>query len=465
MGLSAVSKALFALCATSSIYLASPDPAPSQAGVATAPQNTTQVFVIGTVHAPAGLLLDSSYSAAHIRAALEAFLPTAVGIEAPPFWNAWGVSFEATWEIDHVVVPWARERSVPVFGVDWAPVEGLASRAQGRFRSFSESLSSGPRLLADLREGARQRAEGVLASRFDEFADPGGLHSHELFDWINSGARNQAAPVRVWWDTRGSNDPGSDPEAAARSVDFIRARHDRVVHQIRTVTDRLRSGRIAILMGYSHKPDLDQKLAELPGVQVIQVGDLKGFTPNAVTAAWRPEDALATLREGLDGAAFYLFPEAVDQPLMTRTLQAYESAGSVTYEGRYYRARLAAVAGDTGGALRVLGDLLHEVDGEPRTAITYLEVPRLEQRIRLEMGRLYDLDGDRGSALRQYREVLRTVTEAVETVPEGASFESTTDWATAGYAAGQHLTRVRAFRETVLALIEQPWSSVYRPRE
>src|SRR3990172_9539712 len=140
----------------------------AQTGVAV-PAPRGEVFVIGTVHAPRGLLLDSAYSAAHLRVALERFQPTMLGVEATPLAHAWGLYQYATWEIEPVVLPWASRRRGPVYGIDWQYLHEPGLR-----RNLAALRNPGPDRTATL-AGKEQEAKGVARivtqSLAGDFAD------------------------------------------------------------------------------------------------------------------------------------------------------------------------------------------------------------------------------------------------------------------------------------------------------
>ena len=53
------------------------------------------------------------------RAALEISKPDVIGVESNPTWFAKGKFHDVTYEAQGIAVPWAKEHSIPVYGVDW----------------------------------------------------------------------------------------------------------------------------------------------------------------------------------------------------------------------------------------------------------------------------------------------------------------------------------------------------------
>jgi hypothetical protein len=427
------------------------DPAARDAGSA-------DVFVIGMIHAPAAFLLEPSYSPAHVRATLERFQPTAIGVEASPLWSARGISLAATWEIDHLVAPWAAARGIAVHGIDWVAEEDLASRARRRLASAREALARPARSLAERRRQADALAATIASQLTDDFADPDRRHAGEWFRWINSGARSAAPAVREFWEENGRNDPAG-PEAGARAVAALRERHERVVELVAALARRQAGGRIAVLIGYSHKPDLDRRLALVPGLRVVQLGDLPPLAATDLSAAWRPEDAFATLREALDGDAYYFTPDAVDQKTVDRALDMLRRHGVQNDAVRYYEARLLAVQGSSRETERRLRDVLNSTVEDLADAPVPAGGPlSIRQRARLELGRALDAQGDRMGALREYERVRSELVAVAPPDPADDGFSTVVDWATAGFAASQGLATHAAVLERVETLLREPWS-------
>lgn len=409
------------------------------------------VFVIGTVHAPRGLLLDSAYSAAHVRVALDRFRPTIIGIEATPLAHAWGLYQYATWEIQHVVMPWAATRRVPMYGIDWQNLDDGAVRR--RLASLRESDTLSPTTLADRQRDARRVAAIVDQMLAGDFADPDRRHWHEWFHWINSGARNEAAPVREWWEQASRDD------AQGRTVRALSARDDRIVDQILTLLRGYPGTRLAILIGFSHKPDLDRKLAKVPGIRVMQLTDLPRFTPADVRGGWAPDDAIASLRETLDGYGYYFNPAGTRLELARRHLDALRQHGVDNDLCRYYEARLGVVE----GRLENASDLLMAIIAKPRSSQTvglgpWGGVLTVQQLARLELGKVHDLRGERDAALEQYGQLLTELERMQRPLPDDSTFVNLVDWVTRAAPAAAEIVTFREIRGIVRTLLREPWT-------
>lgn len=342
-----------------------------------------EVLVIGTVHAPPSLLSDL-FTPAHVRATLEKFRPTAVGVEAMPEWLAAGVFFPVTYEAQEVAVPWAEEHSVPVYGIDWQ--EPQVARADQ-----TPSVAS-PQSIQELLRRARATASSLL----QQTQSP----QRNLFGWINGRVGRRA--IGRWYH------PGPEASDELRAeVAAMAHRNDRVVERILEAARRHPGGRLAVVIGGLHKPDLDAKLALHLEVRVVQLEDLPPIGDGDVAAARRPRDAVAIANECLDGSGFWANPRGVDRKRVERWLAYLASTSPNSPAEEYFRARLHAVRGEYDEAKALLLPLAVSTNQEPLAYRGqnwfWLHLLGVSQRARVEMGRLCDLQGRRTEAVRWYR--------------------------------------------------------------
>lgn len=416
-----------------------------------------EVFVIGTVHAPRGLLLDSSYSAAHLRGALERFQPSLIGVEASPLAHSWGLTRYATWEIDHVVAPWASAHGVPVFGVDWEDLEAAASFTRRWLASLRASDTQPPRSLAEAHAEAVRVAAQIERLLRGDAADPDNRHRHEWFAWINSGARNDAPVVRQFWDA------AAREGAEGRTARELGARDDRIVHQVVTLVRRYPGARLALLIGFSHKPDLDRKLGREPGIRLVQLGDLPAIGRRELDLLWAPEDAVGTLAESLNGNGYYFDPAAVDSARTHRALDALRRHRIRTPEVRYLEARLLMVEGRLEEAEASLRRIATDSSvTEPFPLGPYQPLLPVQMLARLELGKVHDLRGERTAALEEYAHVRRALELLRPPMPADSDFPTLTDWATMARASASRIAAYQAIREIVDMLLGEPWSITAR---
>lgn len=409
------------------------------------------VFVIGTVHAPRGLLLDSAYSAGHIRAALERFNPTVVGVEATPLDHAWGRYRYATWEIEHVVLPWTQDRQVPVYGIDWQDLDESGIR-RNLARLRSADTASAPSL-ATWEQDATAVARIINQSLTGDFADPEHTHWHEWFVWINSGARNNAPALRQWWEQ------ANDDTDQGRMVRSLSMRDDRIIDQIFALLRQNPGARVAILIGHGHKPDLDRKLSRIDGLQVVQLSDFPPINLSEARQRALPQDALRILREALDGNAYYFNPAGVDLALVRRQLDALRRLQSASDLARYYEARLRVTEGRLPEAASLLKAILdRQGPAESLPIGPWPPALSVRQIALLELGKVFDLRGDRDSALASYRRVAADLDSIRQPVPDDSIFVNRTDWLTRAPLLIARLGGQQTLREIVATLLREPWA-------
>jgi hypothetical protein len=142
------------------------------------------VLIIGTDHAPTCFWSAPGYTNAHLRAVLNRFQPTMIGIESNPVWMARGIVNRVTYEAQ-VAMDWAAKDQVPVYGVDWAKLEDLAEMNRLGLKRAREADSQPPSM-AQLREEARQVAASLTPFRA-ELA----RHPDDFFIWLNTQGAEQ----------------------------------------------------------------------------------------------------------------------------------------------------------------------------------------------------------------------------------------------------------------------------------
>lgn len=79
----------------------------------------TKVIILGVAHSPQ--LVAESYQPAVLRAYIDRVKPDAVCIERSPQEFARNDFYEFTYEQQYLVVPYARERQIPLCPIDWLP--------------------------------------------------------------------------------------------------------------------------------------------------------------------------------------------------------------------------------------------------------------------------------------------------------------------------------------------------------
>nr|PZN37989.1 MAG: hypothetical protein DIU70_11640 [Bacillota bacterium] len=291
-------------------------------------QSPTEVIIIGTMHS--GQLVAESMSPARIRALLNRIDPAAVGIETVPEWYERGIFFEIAYESYGVAVPWAREKGRDIWPIDWqwpADWQGMREALDWPRTEVME-----PNFLPFLPD--------LYASRPEEFPDL-------LF---------ADSPVF----TAGAWGYYSLPRFSPQSDALRRYMTWRNLHMARRIADMARAypgGRVVVLVGALHKPDLDTFLATVPGIVVRQASEWGTPSAEEVAAEVRRPDLLAILWFNLAGKRADLHPDKVDLVRMDELLRRLEGETPEDPEVRFLRARWLMMAGRAEEGVAALRDL------------------------------------------------------------------------------------------------------------
>lgn len=423
--------------------------------ILSAQQPRPEVLVIGSMHAPQAFFVEPGYTPAHIRAALDKFRPTLVGVESNPLWFSHGIFSGVTYEAQYTAVPWAVEHGVPVFGIDWQDVDALVSFAGRGLEQRRAWRPDTTRTLAVRHEQARGLAAGIEADLATVEGDRDNAHLGDRFLWYNSVA--YAETRREWWETEGrTGRPGG--ERGHSLFQRLKTRHDHIVEHILALLRRYPGNRLALVIGYGHKPDLDWRLARHADIRVVQLADLAPLTPEDVASAWRPLDAIAALRESLDGVLYFFNPQGVNRDRVAGLIQRLKAAGIHTPELRYLEARYYLLEKRYDEADR----LLRAVASGDRSAFSYsltvdwgLSIP---QMARLALGQLHDLRGERARARELYQTLLDELERSAPPVPPEGAFTDPGAMATDGHLAFKAVFGNQAIREVLHLLLREPWS-------
>lgn len=427
-----------------------------------AQQLKPQVLIIGSMHAPHAFFVEPGYTPAHIWATLDKFRPTMVGVESNPLWFSHGIFSGNTYEAQYTAVPWAVEHGVPVFGIDWQDVEGLASLARRGLEQRRAWSPDSARTLPVRHEQARRLAARIEGNYATVEGDPGNVHLQDRFLWYNSAG--YAETTREWWDSEGRRgQPGVGRPVGDRGYTLfqrIDTRDNHIVEHILTLARRYPGSRVAVILGYGHKADLDRKLARYDDIRLVQLADLGPLTSADVAAAWRPLDAFAALGESLDGFLYFYNPQGVNRDRVARLIQRLKTAGIDNAELRYFEARYYLIENRYDEAER----LLRAGASGDNSAFSYRPTGEVDwglsiaQMARLALGQLHDLRGERARALQLYQMLLDELERSAPAVaPEGA-FTDPGAMATDGHKAFMAVFGNHAIRELLHLLLREPWS-------
>ena len=337
-----------------------------------------QIVVLGTAHAPA-MFAGEAYTPAHIRAALEAIAPDVVAVECHPSWFEVGRFHMSTYEAQGVAVPFARERGLPVYGVDWKDIADW-DRTEER-----NALAAASWLRPALKSG-----EPLPMTHFGFRAPdaPAGKQAPAM-DWLHLNSEEYGRQQYR----------GKSPEDA----DFGPRRDREIAAHCARVLAAHPGKRLALVIGAFHKPYQEIFAQRLPGVRVLRMGrDIPWPEAESVRAAWRPRDLLVTLGHRIDGFDYHE-PQRIDRQSALDLLGRLRRAKTHARQVRYFEARLAMLTGDEAAACAALDGLIEE-DVEavlyPYPMGAWRQRYALTEAARIERARLALRAGDRKLAER-----------------------------------------------------------------
>ncbi|NUO76125.1 MAG: hypothetical protein HOQ32_08945 [Lysobacter sp.] len=283
----------------------------AQTAPAAAPAPTT-VTILGVDHA--AQLVSERDQPALLTAFLERVAPDAICIERAPEAYARGDYYEFTYEVQDVVVPYARREGIELCPIDWEP------SVEDQRLGFGMSLDVPPELR--------------LLKGFPSFLTFGADTLQR--DLFRADDPANVAKVTQWAATpakRGKDD-------LARRMYLYRT-----YLQARRILAAARAhpgGTIAVVVGEFHKHDIEAILKDEPGLRLTQPSSYGRPDAKQVAAHDRPEYRVAI-------ASFNLLGQqsatgAVDYAFVGRTLEKLEAAGA-TPQTRLFRVRLELLQG------------------------------------------------------------------------------------------------------------------------
>lgn len=247
----------------------------AESAQASAEPLVTEVVVLGVDHS--AQLINRRQQAGALRAVFQTIDPAAICIERAPERVARNDHYEFTYEIQDVIVPWAREKGLPLCPFDWLPSAEDSALAFG---------------IADLEAPpAVRRNEGFQG--FLSFPDPES-RTAGLFFADRDGER---AKHRRFY--------AAYPEAPSRDM-ARRLFLYRTFMQVRRIAAAARSypgKRILVVVGTMHKDDIEKILADDSGIRVIQPSAMMDEpNPAKIAELTRWEDLAAIATFNLLGA-------------------------------------------------------------------------------------------------------------------------------------------------------------------
>lgn len=236
-------------------------------------QDTTEVVILGVSHS--AMLVSESYRPAVFRAYMDRVAPSAVCIERAPEEFARGSDYEFTYEIQHIAVPYARARGIPLCPFDWLPPD------EDQLLAFGVDIEEPPFL-----RGPR------TYSNFMTFGDTADLR----LDLFYAESEAEREDVRAWYLAMAER-PRSD---FARRL-FLYRTFMQAMRIARAAREHA-GGRLLVIVGSFHKDDLERILADQPGVRVVAPPRFGRPDDDEIAAHTRLDDLAAIATFNLLGA-------------------------------------------------------------------------------------------------------------------------------------------------------------------
>ena len=276
-------------------------------------QDTTEVVILGVSHS--AMLVAESYQPAVLRAYFERVEPDAICIERAPEEFARGSHYEFTYEIQHIAVPYARERGIRLCPFDWLP------DVEDQVLAFGVNLEEPPFL-----RGSRTYADFVT------FGDSADLR-RDLF-YAESPAEREA--VRDWY-LQMPERPRTD---FARRL-FLYRTFLQGMRIARAAGDEP-GGRLLVVVGSMHKDDLERILADQPRVRIVSPEQFGAPTPDDIARHVLPDDLAAIATFNLLGAQ--ASTGNIDRAWLARVVERLERERPGP-ETQLFATRLAVLSG------------------------------------------------------------------------------------------------------------------------
>lgn len=277
------------------------------AQAADTPVAPTTVTILGVDHA--AQLVAPRDPPALLEAFLARVKPDAICIERAPEAYARGDYYEFTYEVQDVVVPYARRSGIELCPIDWEPP------VEDQRLGFGMALDAPPELR--------------LLKGFPSFLSFGAQTLQRDFFHADDAANLQK--VTQWATT---------PAANAKNDLARRLYLYRTYMQARRILAAARAhpgGSVAVVVGEFHKHDIEAILKDEPGLRLVQPSSYGRPSAADIAAHERPEYLGAIASFNLLGLQSQ--SGQVDYAYVTRALDALEAKGA-TPQTRLFRVRL-----------------------------------------------------------------------------------------------------------------------------
>lgn len=210
-----------------------------------APNENTTVVVLGVDHA--AQLVSKNDRPALLAAFLEHAKPDAICIERSPEAFARNDYYEFTYEVQDVIVPFARRNRIDLCPIDWEPP------VEDARLGFGFDLGAAPEL---------RPASGF--QQFLSFPSPSYL-TRELF---HADDPKNVERITQWAATPAKRAKDDLPRRLYLYRTYLQAQ------RVAAAAKAHRGGRIVVVVGEFHKRDIEAVLADSSGVRIVQPSSL-----------------------------------------------------------------------------------------------------------------------------------------------------------------------------------------------
>lgn len=288
----------------------------------------TRIVILGVDHSIQ--LASRAAQPAAFRAFFDKLAPDAIAIERDPDNFARNDHYEFTYEIQDLIVPYARAHRIPLFPIDWAPP------VEDQLLAFGLDLDRPPLIRPST------GFQGFLT-----FPDTAALRRPLFF----ADTESSRASARAWYQQPA-------PEAAR---DFPRRlylyRTTLQARRIARAAAELRGKTLLVVIGYFHKDEIERILAADSNLEIVQ--------PSAIASEPADQTENATKEELAAIASFNLLGQQhrsgpIDSPWLERVVARLERL-SPGPEADLFAIRLGRLTGrlssaDAAARLRMLAE-------------------------------------------------------------------------------------------------------------
>ncbi|MGO1071284.1 hypothetical protein [Lysobacter sp. CA199] len=272
----------------------------------------TTVMILGVDHAVQ--LVASNDRPALLDAFLDRAAPDAICIERAPEAYARGDFYEFTYEVQDVVVPFARRHRIELCPIDWQPP------AEDAELGFGIDFETPPEL---------RPAKGV--HQFLKFGQDSLAR-----DFFHADGPNNLERVIRWTATPAARGKDDLPRRLYLYRTYLQAR--RVAAAARAHP----GGTVVVVVGEFHKHDIKAVLKDEPGIRLVQPSSLGRPGEAEIEAHDRPEYRVAIASFNLLGTQSS--SGAIDWGFVRGAVEALEATGT-TPQTQLFRTRLDLLEG------------------------------------------------------------------------------------------------------------------------